>query len=62
MELEIESTNVGAELISVKLNGVEKIHQGVKVLDNLGEIYWKRHFPVLFPIVGKLKNNSTLIK
>ncbi len=61
MELEIESTNVGAELISVKLNGVEKIHQGVKVLDNLGEIYWKRHFPVLFPIVGKLKNNSTLI-
>ena len=49
------------ELISFKLNGQEKIHQGQDCLDEKGRIYWKRHFPILFPIVGKLKRNQTLI-
>ena len=61
MGLEIESTNYGAELLSVKLNGLEKIHQGAKVLDNSGEMYWKRHSSVLFPIVGRLKDNKCVI-
>lgn len=61
MELEIESTNYGAELLSVKLNGVEKIHQGVRVLNNLGEVYWKRHSSVFFPIVGRLKDDKCII-
>ena len=49
------------ELISFKLDGQEKIHQGQACLDEKGRIYWKRHFPILFPIVGKLKRNQTLI-
>lgn len=51
----------GGELISFKVNGEEKIHQGEEVVDENGKAYWKRHSPVLFPIVGKLKKNKTLI-
>lgn len=50
--LKIESKNKGAELTSVKLDGKEKLHQGE---------FWNRHAPILFPIVGKLKNDETII-
>lgn len=43
----------GAELTSIKFNGKEKLHDGLKD--------WNRHSPVLFPIVGKLKNGKTNI-
>lgn len=49
------------ELISYKLDGQEKIHQGQDCVDENGRVYWKRHSPVLFPIVGKLKKNQTII-
>ena len=55
------SSRLGAELTSIKLDGVEKLHQGQDCIDENGRIYWKRHFPVLFPIVGKLKQNKTII-
>ncbi len=61
MSLEIKTTNLGAEIISVKFNGEEKIHQGSNVLDKNGNVFWKRHAPVLFPIVGSLKDNKTII-
>lgn len=51
--IEIKTKNKGAELISVKFNGIEKMHDG--------ETFWNRHSPVLFPIVGKLKNGKTII-
>ncbi len=51
----------GGELISFKLDGIEKIHQGEDARDENGRVYWKRHAPVLFPIVGKLKKNQTMI-
>jgi galactose mutarotase-like enzyme len=51
--LEIKTTKKGAELISAKLDGIEKIHDG--------ESFWNRHSPVLFPIVGKLKDGKTSI-
>ena len=51
--LEIQTVNKGAELVSAKLNGIEKIHDGKN--------FWNRHSPVLFPIVGKLKNGKTTI-
>lgn len=59
--LEIECSKHGAELISIKLNGEERLHQGKKVLDENGKEYWGRHAPILFPIVGKLKDNKTEI-
>lgn len=51
--IEIKTQNKGAELVSVKFNGIEKMHDG--------ESFWNRHSPVLFPIVGKLKNGKTSI-
>lgn len=51
--LEIKATKLGAELTSIKLNGKEKLHQG--------ESHWKRHAPILFPIVGQIKNGETII-
>ena len=57
----MESTKLGAELLSFKVEGEEKIHQGEKIVDEKNNVYWKRHFPILFPIVGKLINNETII-
>ncbi len=51
--LEIKTTKLGAELTSIKLDGKEKLHQG--------ENYWKRHAPILFPIVGQIKEGKTII-
>ena len=51
--LEIKAKKAGAELVSIKLDGIEKLHQG--------KSHWKRHAPVLFPIVGQLKDGKTLI-
>lgn len=55
------TSSFGGELISFKLDGIEKIHQGEDSRDENGKVYWKRHAPVLFPIVGKLKRGQTLI-
>ena len=50
--LELKSKKSGAELTSIKLDGKEMLHQG--------EV-WNRHAPILFPIVGRLKNDETII-
>ncbi len=42
--------SLGAELISLKNNSTEYIWQG-------NPTFWGKHSPVLFPIVGTLKNN-----
>ena len=59
--LKIESSKHGAELTSIKLDGQERLHQGNNVLDENGKPFWGRHAPILFPIVGKLKDNKTEI-
>lgn len=51
--IEINVNEKGAELTSIKFNGIEMMHDGKE--------FWNRHSPVLFPIVGKLKNGKTLI-
>ena len=61
MQSQMITSRLGGELLSYKLDGVEKIHQGQECIDEYGKVYWKRHFPVLFPIVGKLKQNRTII-
>lgn len=61
MYTQMVTSSIGGELISFKVNGEEKIHQGENCTDENGKVYWKRHSPVLFPIVGKLKKNKTLI-
>lgn len=59
--LEIECSKHGAELTSIKLDGTERLHQGNSILDENGKPYWGRHAPILFPIVGKIKDNKTQI-
>ena len=61
MTSQMATSRFGGELISFKLDGVEKIHQGENCTDENGKVYWKRHAPILFPIVGKLKKNQTII-
>ena len=61
MKLEIVTSPIGAELTSIKYNSEERLHQGESVLDKEGKVFWKRHAPVLFPIVGSLKYNTTYI-
>ena len=61
MYTQMLTSKYGAELVSFKINGEEKIHQGENCTDENGRIYWKRHWPVLFPTVGKCKKNQTII-
>ena len=60
--LKIQTKKSGAELTSVQYNGKEMLFQGAKALDSNGNIYWKRQAPILFPIVGQLKNSQTQIE
>ena len=61
MDTQMLSTKDGAELLSFKINGEEKIHQGEECVDKNGKIYWNKRHPVLFPMVGKCKKNQTII-
>lgn len=51
--IKIDSKKQGAEIISINKDGEEKLHNGIE--------YWQRHAPVLFPIVGQLKEGKTII-
>ena len=59
--MKIESKKQGAELTSIIFNGEEKLFQGSKVLDENGKEYWGRQAPILFPIVGQIKDGKTII-
>lgn len=52
--LEIKAKPEGAELTSVVKDGEEKLHDG--------KSFWNRQSPILFPIVGKLKNGKAIIE
>ena len=62
MKLDIKTSPIGAELTSIKLGEKEMLHQGDNVLDESGKAFWKRHAPILFPIVGSLKDNTAIIE
>lgn len=50
-QIEAQIATMGAECISLKKNGLEFLWQANPKV-------WGRHAPVLFPIVGKLKDNQ----
>ncbi|USS87425.1 aldose 1-epimerase family protein [Fructilactobacillus hinvesii] len=50
-QLTIKIDELGAELVSV-------VRAGHEYIWNADPAHWKRHAPILFPIVGKLKNNQ----
>ena len=51
--LEIQTKKEGAELTSIKFNGIEKLHEV--------NSFWNQQSPILFPIVGKLRYDVALI-
>ena len=51
--LKIEISNKGAELISINFKGKERLHDG--------KCFWDRQAPILFPMVGRLRDNKTII-
>ncbi|MBO4816544.1 MAG: aldose 1-epimerase family protein [Clostridia bacterium] len=53
MSLKIEVENKGAELMSIKFNNKEMLHNGKE--------YWDRRAPILFPMVGRLRDDKTII-
>lgn len=53
MAIKIEVSDKGAELTSIKFNNKEMLHDGKE--------YWDRQSPVLFPTVGRLRDNKTII-
>ena len=53
MSLKIQVSNRGAELTSIKFNEKEMLHDG--------ESFWDRQSPILFPMVGRLRDNKTII-
>lgn len=55
--LKLEFKDDGAELIRIfnKMNNIEYLWEG-------DPKYWGRQSPILFPIVGKLKDNTTYIE
>lgn len=61
MHTQMLTSKYGAELVSFKINGEERVHQGENCIDENGKVYWKRHWPVLFPNVGKCKKNQTIM-
>lgn len=61
MHTQMLTSKYGAELVSFKINEEEKVHQGENCIDENGKVYWKRHWPVLFPNVGKCKKNQTIM-
>lgn len=52
-ELTLQIDEIGAELTSINDNKTQ-----TQYLWNADSTYWKRHSPILFPIVGSLKNQS----
>lgn len=52
--LKIKVNNLGAELTSIEFNGKEKLHDG--------KTFWDRQAPILFPTVGRLRDNKTIIE
>ena len=54
-KLSIDVKSFGAELTSIKYNNKE-------FLWNADKKYWGKHAPILFPIVGRFKDNEALIE
>lgn len=53
----IDSKTLGGELTRIYSKKYDK-----EILWNADKKYWGRHSPILFPIVGKLKDNETIIE
>ena len=64
MNYEIKNSFIKAKikLFGAELNSLQKIDEDLEYIWQGNPKYWARHSPVLFPIVGRLKNDSYFYK
>lgn len=64
MNYEIKNEHIKAKIKSfgAELNSLQKINEDLEYIWQGDSKYWNRHSPILFPIVGRLKNDSYLYK
>ena len=60
MNYEIKNSFIKAKIKSfgAELNSLQKIDEDLEYIWQGDSKYWNRHSPILFPIVGRLKNDS----
>ena len=60
MNYEIKNEHIKAKIKSfgAELNSLQKIDENLEYMWQGDLKYWNRHSPILFPIVGRLKNDS----
>ena len=64
MNYEIKNSFIKAKikLFGAELNSLQKIDEDLEYIWQGNPKYWARHSPVLFPIVGRLKDDSYFYK
>ena len=64
MNYEIKNEYIKAKIKSfgAELNSLQKINEDLEYIWQGDSKYWNRHSPILFPIVGRLKNDSYFYK
>ena len=64
MNYEIKNSFIKAKIKSfgAELNSLQKIENGFEYIWQADSQYWARYSPVLFPIVGRLKDDSYFYK
>ena len=64
MNYEIKNSFISAKIDSfgAQLNSLRKNNQSIEYIWQANAEYWNRHAPILFPIVGRLKEDSYFYK
>ncbi len=64
MNYEIKNSFIKAQIKSfgAELNSLKKCDEDFEYIWQANSKYWARHSPVLFPIVGRLKDDSYIYK
>ena len=64
MNYEIKNEYIKAKIKSfgAELNSLQKIDDSLEYIWQGDKEFWARHSPILFPIVGRLKNDSYFYK
>ena len=61
-EIKNEHIKVKIKSFGAELNSLQKIDEDLEYIWQGDSKYWNRHSPILFPIVGRLKNDSYFYK
>ena len=61
-EIKNEHIKVKIKSFGAELNSLQKIDEDLEYMWQGDSKYWNRHSPILFPIVGRLKNDSYFYK